>query len=80
MRKIDIRDRIHEMERQLVSRKATLSGQADERERLIEACRVAGDHVLEYVVIGNDFVQACEFCHLLGGASPERLSRNLTVG
>lgn len=79
MKKIDIRDRVHEMERQLAGRKVTLRAQQDERERLIEACRVNGDHVFEYVVMGNDVVQACEFCHLLG-ASPDRLRRNLTVG
>lgn len=82
MKKTDIRDRVLELEQRLVKRKDTLSAQADERERLTEACRTSGDHVFEWVMTtGSDVVQACEFCHVpSGGASPEQLRRNLTVG
>jgi hypothetical protein len=80
MRKTDIRDRVLELEQRLVKRKDTLGAQADERDRLTEACRLSGDHVFEWVMVGSDPVQACEFCHLPGGASSEQVRRNLTLG
>jgi hypothetical protein len=80
MKKIDIRDRVLELEQRLVKRKDTLTSQSDERNRLTEACRTSGDHVFEWVITGSGVVQACEFCHLAGGASTEQLRRNLSVG
>jgi hypothetical protein len=79
MKKTDIRDRVLELEQRLVKRKDTLMAQADERDRLTEACRASGDHVFELVLIDNDAVHACMFCHTGGQVSPEQIRRNLVT-
>jgi hypothetical protein len=80
MKKIDIRDRVLELEQRLVKRKDTLSAQADERDRLTEACRTSGDHVFEWVMVGSERGAGLRVLPHPGGASTEQLRRNLTVG
>lgn len=80
MRKTEIRDSTEELDRQLRAGRATRASQREERARLVEACRSAGDHVFGATFTGAGVVQACEFCGLLENAGQQQLARNLQVG
>lgn len=80
MRKIDIRDRVNELDYRLATRRDTSLQQIDERQRLVYACQCAGDHVFEFILLANDVQHVCMFCHVPAGISPEQLRRNLSRG
>jgi len=80
MRKVDIRSRIRELDAQLLNGKATRAGQREERERLVEACRAHGDHVLDFTLIAidpPDWAHVCDFCGVQRGAGAQQVRRNL---
>lgn len=82
MRKIDIRERVYALDRRLQAKRDTPAQQADERARLIEACRVAGDHVPATVWLGTDLgvAEICEFCGRQEKATNQQVARNLSIG
>jgi hypothetical protein len=83
MRKVDIRARVRELDQQLAKRAATEAAQRPERARLIEACRVAGDHDFERQALfgGLPFQAAtCMYCGVSRTAGDEQVRRNLVLG
>lgn len=80
VRKIDIRARVFFLDKMLQQHKHTAAAQADERAQLVEQCRLAGDHVPEYVPVShNEYGYACGFCGLQFGISREQQRRNLVT-
>jgi hypothetical protein len=83
MRKVDIRTRLEQLELRLRSKKDTEAAQADERERLFDACRDAGDHVFTPRLVAinpGDVALVCEFCGARGSIGREEQRRNLVRG
>jgi hypothetical protein len=81
MRKVDIRARIHELDRRLQSHRDAPIDQRDERARLIHACRDASDHVFVRMWLGDLGVGTlCEFCGVQERATSEQISRGLVIG
>jgi hypothetical protein len=83
MRKVDIRARVRELDQQLAKRAATEAAQRPERARLVEACRLTGDHDFERQPAfgGHPFQAAtCLYCGVSCSAKRELVRRNLVCG
>jgi hypothetical protein len=80
-RKVDIAARMRHLDAMLTKTPRVERQQLDERAALIEQCRLAGDHVPEFHVIGTAHVAnsmwRCQFCRVQMTTTANQLSRNL---
>jgi hypothetical protein len=81
VRKVDISARMRHLDAMLTKTPRVERQQLDERAALIEQCRLAGDHVPEFAVMGPAHAAnsgyVCQFCRVQMTTTANQLSRNL---